>query len=89
LFEGKSLEDRKQCQGPKNHFRLLLILLTAFCRKISAFYVISYISNDIFQFEFFVGANSITFSHPDITILSSELNPVAPVHFGQKYFGTE
>ena len=35
------------------------------------------------------GANAVAFSHPEITVLSTELNPIAPVHFGQKYFGTE
>lgn len=26
---------------------------------------------------------------PEVTILTSEVHPVAPNHFGQKYFGTE
>ncbi|KAK1804194.1 hypothetical protein P4O66_020231 [Electrophorus voltai] len=26
---------------------------------------------------------------PDITILTTEVHPIAPSHFGQKYFGTE
>ena len=40
-------------------------------------------------FYFYAGANAISTSHPNVTILSTELNSVAPVHFGQKYFGTE
>ncbi|KAJ8372572.1 hypothetical protein AAFF_G00281160 [Aldrovandia affinis] len=35
------------------------------------------------------GAKSIIQEFPDITILTTELHPVAPTHFGQKYFGTD
>ena len=35
------------------------------------------------------GLNAIIHSHPKITVLSTELHPIAPVHFGQKYFGTD
>ncbi|KAL0974371.1 hypothetical protein UPYG_G00219550 [Umbra pygmaea] len=35
------------------------------------------------------GAKAIIQEFPDITLLSTELHPVAPTHFGQKYFGTE
>ncbi|XP_041726949.1 uracil phosphoribosyltransferase homolog [Coregonus clupeaformis] len=35
------------------------------------------------------GAKAILQEFPDITLLTTELHPVAPTHFGQKYFGTE
>nr|XP_008121317.1 PREDICTED: uracil phosphoribosyltransferase homolog [Anolis carolinensis] len=35
------------------------------------------------------GAKSIIEEFPDITILTTEVHPVAPTHFGQKYFGTD
>ncbi|XP_064422588.1 uracil phosphoribosyltransferase homolog [Latimeria chalumnae] len=35
------------------------------------------------------GANSIIEEFPEITILTTEVHPVAPTHFGQKYFGTD
>lgn len=35
------------------------------------------------------GARSIIHEFPDITILTTEVHPVAPTHFGQKYFGTD
>ncbi|XP_043829745.1 uracil phosphoribosyltransferase homolog [Dromiciops gliroides] len=35
------------------------------------------------------GATSIIQEFPDITILTTEVHPVAPTHFGQKYFGTD
>ena len=34
-------------------------------------------------------ASAVIHAFPDLTILTSEVNPVAPNHFGQKYFGTE
>ncbi|XP_041280254.1 uracil phosphoribosyltransferase homolog [Onychostruthus taczanowskii] len=34
-------------------------------------------------------AKSIIQEFPDITILTTEVHPVAPTHFGQKYFGTD
>lgn len=34
-------------------------------------------------------AKSLTTAFPKMTILTSELHPVAPNHFGQKYFGTD
>ena len=34
-------------------------------------------------------ASAVIRAFPDLTILTSEVNPVAPNHFGQKYFGTE
>ncbi|KAB0388865.1 hypothetical protein E2I00_013132 [Balaenoptera physalus] len=38
---------------------------------------------------FFEGAKSIIQEFPEITILTTEVHPVAPTHFGQKYFGTD
>lgn len=38
---------------------------------------------------FFKGAKSIIQEFPEITILTTEVHPVAPTHFGQKYFGTD
>lgn len=35
------------------------------------------------------GARSIIQEFPDITILTTEVHPVAPTHFGQRYFGTD
>uniref|UniRef100_A0A3Q2YNM4 Uracil phosphoribosyltransferase homolog n=2 Tax=Hippocampus comes TaxID=109280 RepID=A0A3Q2YNM4_HIPCM len=35
------------------------------------------------------GAKSIIQEFPDITILATEVHPVAPTHFGQRYFGTD
>ncbi|EHA98288.1 Uracil phosphoribosyltransferase [Heterocephalus glaber] len=35
------------------------------------------------------GARSIIQEFPEITILTTEVHPVAPTHFGQKYFGTD
>ncbi|KAJ7995940.1 hypothetical protein DPEC_G00231910 [Dallia pectoralis] len=35
------------------------------------------------------GAKSIIQEFPEITILTTELHPVAPTHFGQRYFGTD
>lgn len=35
------------------------------------------------------GAKSIVQEFPDITILTTEVHPVAPTHFGQRYFGTD
>uniref|UniRef100_A0AAZ3P2C0 Uracil phosphoribosyltransferase homolog n=1 Tax=Oncorhynchus tshawytscha TaxID=74940 RepID=A0AAZ3P2C0_ONCTS len=34
-------------------------------------------------------AKAILQEFPEITLLTTELHPVAPTHFGQKYFGTE
>ncbi|EEB12023.1 Uracil phosphoribosyltransferase, putative [Pediculus humanus corporis] len=34
-------------------------------------------------------AKSLTSEFPDMTILTSEIYPLAPNHFGQKYFGTD
>ncbi|XP_061642884.1 uracil phosphoribosyltransferase homolog isoform X2 [Phyllopteryx taeniolatus] len=34
-------------------------------------------------------AKSIIQEFPDITILATEVHPVAPTHFGQRYFGTD
>lgn len=34
-------------------------------------------------------ANMIVKEFPDLTVLTSEVHPVAPNHFGQKYFGTD
>ncbi|XP_060039141.1 uracil phosphoribosyltransferase homolog isoform X2 [Erinaceus europaeus] len=34
-------------------------------------------------------AKSIIQEFPEITILTTEVHPVAPTHFGQKYFGTD
>jgi uracil phosphoribosyltransferase len=36
-----------------------------------------------------MGAKSIIQEFPEITILTTEVHPVAPTHFGQKYFGTD
>ncbi|KAL7634029.1 UNVERIFIED_CONTAM: hypothetical protein RMT77_015351 [Armadillidium vulgare] len=36
-----------------------------------------------------MGARSIISAFPNMTILTSEVNSVAPNHFGQKYFGTD
>ncbi|KAL6480017.1 hypothetical protein MHYP_G00110500 [Metynnis hypsauchen] len=35
------------------------------------------------------GAKSIIEEFPDITILTTEVHSVSPIHFGQKYFGTD
>uniref|UniRef100_A0AAR2JUZ9 Uracil phosphoribosyltransferase homolog n=1 Tax=Pygocentrus nattereri TaxID=42514 RepID=A0AAR2JUZ9_PYGNA len=35
------------------------------------------------------GARSIVQEFPEITILTTEVHPVAPTHFGQRYFGTD
>uniref|UniRef100_A0A674BHY2 Uracil phosphoribosyltransferase homolog n=1 Tax=Salmo trutta TaxID=8032 RepID=A0A674BHY2_SALTR len=35
------------------------------------------------------GAKSIIQEFPEITILTTEVHPVAPTHFGQRYFGTD
>ncbi|XP_036435922.1 uracil phosphoribosyltransferase homolog [Colossoma macropomum] len=35
------------------------------------------------------GARSIIEEFPEITILTTEVHPVAPTHFGQRYFGTD
>ena len=34
-------------------------------------------------------ANIIVKEFPNLTVLTSEVHPVAPNHFGQKYFGTD
>uniref|UniRef100_A0A8C5TAS3 Phosphoribosyltransferase domain-containing protein n=1 Tax=Malurus cyaneus samueli TaxID=2593467 RepID=A0A8C5TAS3_9PASS len=34
-------------------------------------------------------AKSIIQEFPEITILATEVHPIAPSHFGQKYFGTD
>lgn len=31
----------------------------------------------------------VTETFPQLTILTTEIHPVAPNHFGQKYFGTD
>jgi len=36
-----------------------------------------------------IGAKSISSQHPNVRILSSEINPVSPAHFGRRYFGTD
>lgn len=36
-----------------------------------------------------VAAQTIVSAFPKMKILTSELHPVAPNHFGQKYFGTD
>lgn len=35
------------------------------------------------------GAKSIIQEFPDITVLTTEVHPIAPTHFGKKYFGTD
>ncbi|XP_076878926.1 uracil phosphoribosyltransferase homolog isoform X2 [Brachyhypopomus gauderio] len=35
------------------------------------------------------GIKSIVEEFPDITILTTEVHPIAPCHFGQRYFGTD
>ncbi|NXK39049.1 UPP phosphoribosyltransferase, partial [Piprites chloris] len=40
-------------------------------------------------FPTLMGAKSIILEFPEITNLTTELHPVAPTHFGQKYFGTD
>lgn len=35
------------------------------------------------------GVQTVTRQFPDLKILTSEIHPVAPNHFGQKYFGTD
>lgn len=42
-----------------------------------------------FLFSLPKGAKSIIQEFPEITILTTEVHPVAPTHFGQKYFGTD
>lgn len=37
----------------------------------------------------FVAARCVISTFPEMTILTSEIHPVAPNHFGQKYFGTD
>ena len=34
-------------------------------------------------------AKLITETFPDVSVLTSEVNPIAPTHFGTKYFGTD
>lgn len=34
-------------------------------------------------------AKTVVAAFPDMTILTSELHPIAPNHFGQRYFGTD
>lgn len=34
-------------------------------------------------------AKTVISAFPDMKILTSELHPVAPNHFGQRYFGTD
>ncbi|KAM6057365.1 LOW QUALITY PROTEIN: uracil phosphoribosyltransferase homolog [Theristicus caerulescens] len=34
-------------------------------------------------------AKSIIQEFPEITVLTTQVHPVAPTHFGQKYFGTD
>lgn len=36
-----------------------------------------------------MAAKTIIAAFPDLKILTSELHPVAPNHFGQRYFGTD
>lgn len=36
-----------------------------------------------------VAVQLVQHKFPEVTILTSEVHPVAPNHFGQKYFGTE
>ena len=36
-----------------------------------------------------VAAKVVTETFPDLSILTSEVNPIAPTHFGTKYFGTD
>ncbi|CAK8686034.1 uracil phosphoribosyltransferase homolog [Clavelina lepadiformis] len=35
------------------------------------------------------GIDTLSSAHSKITVLSTEMNPVVPVHFGKKYFGTD
>ena len=35
-----------------------------------------------------LAAKTVIDKFPELTILTSEIHPVAPNHFGQKYFGT-
>ena len=35
------------------------------------------------------GIQAITEAFPDLKVLTSETDPIAPKHFGQKYFGTD
>lgn len=37
----------------------------------------------------FTAAKQLRTKFPDMSVLTSEIHPVAPNHFGQKYFGTE
>lgn len=34
-------------------------------------------------------AKLVVETFPDLSVLTSEVNPIAPTHFGQKYFGTD
>uniref|UniRef100_A0A182WLH2 Phosphoribosyltransferase domain-containing protein n=1 Tax=Anopheles minimus TaxID=112268 RepID=A0A182WLH2_9DIPT len=36
-----------------------------------------------------IAARMVVTAFPDLKILTSELHPIAPNHFGQKYFGTD
>jgi len=48
--------------------------------------------NNIFLLNLFCtpqAANIIVKEFPNLTVLTSEVHPVAPNHFGQKYFGTD
>jgi uracil phosphoribosyltransferase len=35
------------------------------------------------------GIKSVISAHPDITIITTEIQPISPNDFGQRYFGTE
>ena len=37
----------------------------------------------------FSAVKVITNAYPNLKVLTSEIHPVAPNHFGQKYFGTD
>ena len=37
----------------------------------------------------FAGIEAICKAFPELKVLTSETDPIAPKHFGQKYFGTD
>ena len=39
--------------------------------------------------QIFLGMDSLFRKHPDVHMLTTEINNNVPIHFGYKYFGTD
>lgn len=82
-------------QPHPNEFRILNIFSLVHCLFFQAVNVLkehgvkesSIILSNLFCTP--AAAKTVVTAFPDMKILTSELHPIAPNHFGQRYFGTD